>query len=105
MNLDPMTVITNLGIAGFAIWIMYKMFQSYQSRAKEKDQELIVEIDKRDRRNDELQRAFHEFATKTQESMNKHISENTIALTSFTESVRESTKVTHALSKHIAEHH
>ena len=87
------------------MFILWKMSQEYQKRSKEKDHELIGEIDKRDRRNETQQKAFHEFATQTQTSMTKHITDNTNALTSFTTAVHENTKVTHALSQHLAEHH
>lgn len=98
-------VLPNLGVAGFALFILWKMYDASQKRLKEKDQEVLAEIDKRDKRNEESQKVFNKYAEETQRSMMKHINDNTNALSSFTAAVHENTKVTHALSQHLAEHH
>ena len=35
---DP-GIIANIGVAGFAIWIMWRMYESSQRRFKEKDED------------------------------------------------------------------
>lgn len=107
MTPDVSTIV-NLGIGGFAIWILY--LQSKKSaesgdkmlaRFKEKDQELITEIDKRDKRNEDAQKVFHDFAIKTHESMAKQINENTKALTTFSASVQENTRTLAKVNEHL----
>lgn len=105
MEVNVVQTLQNLGVAGFAIFILYKMFLSYQARSKEKDTELIQEIDKRDKRNDESQKVFHEYAKSTQESMTKHINDNTRALNTFTTSVQENTKIMQKVNDHLMSPH
>lgn len=106
------STIVNLGIGGFAIWILY--LQSKKSaesgdkmlaRFKEKDAELITEIDKRDKRNEDAQKVFHEFATKTHDSMVKQLSDNTKALTTFSVSVQENIKVLNKVNEQLNNTH
>jgi hypothetical protein len=101
-----------LGIGGFAIFIMYKIHQSNAEankvnalRMKEKDQELIAEIDKRDTRNENQQRAFNEHVTKVHESMTKQLSENTKALTYNASALHENTKVMQRVQEHLGTPH
>lgn len=103
--MDITQYIPQLGTTGFAIWIIWKMYDTSQKILREKDLELIAEIGKRDKRNDDSQNIFHEYADKTQATMTKHITDNTKALADFTISVKENTAVTKILSQHLAEHH
>lgn len=75
------------------------------ARFKEKDAELITEIDKRDKRNEDAQKVFHEFATKTHDSMVKQLSDNTKALTTFSVSVQENIKVLNKVNEQLNNTH
>ena len=70
------TSITNLGISGFAIWIMWLMYKSSSTRFKEKDQEFIDEIGKRDKKLEEKDEAFHLYVNKVQDTILVHLREN-----------------------------
>ncbi len=85
--------------------MLWKTFDLMQKRIKEKDVELLAEIDKRDKRLDASQKVFHDFAERTRESTMKHIADNTTALINFTTSVKENTRVTQQLGQHLSEHH
>ncbi len=78
--MDPVPVITNLGIAGFSIWVMYKMYLVSSARFKEKYRELIEEIDKTDRRNEDSEREFREYAKAVRDKTMAQMAENTKAL-------------------------
>lgn len=80
MTLDPLPIVTNLGIAGFALWVMYKMYLNSSARFKEKDIELIQEIDKRDRRNERAEEAFRVYAREVQNKTTEQMIENTKVL-------------------------
>lgn len=101
---NPATAIPNLGIAAFAIFIMWKMYTSSFTRLKEKDQELIVEIDKRDKRNEDQQRTFIDFTSKIHESNTLQLSKNTEALALNTSAFHENTKVVKYFSEHLTDH-
>ena len=64
------SLIPNLGIAGFSMWILYRMFLSYQARAKEKDTDLL-------KLNEEVRHMLV-----------KQLSDNTKALNDNTEALR-----------------
>lgn len=66
-------LLPNLGIAGFAIWIMWKMYDTSQRRFKEKDQEFIGEINKRDA-------SFRELEKEVRTSIMSQLAENTNAM-------------------------
>ncbi len=91
---------TNLGLAGFSIWIMWKMYDSstkeraaYSARMKEKDSELSAEIDKRDARNSEQQKIFTDYTIKVHNEGMERISENTKALDINTTATNDMIKV------------
>lgn len=50
-------IIKTLGVSGLALWLMWKMYENAAKRFREKDQELLDEIGKRDT-------AFYEYAEK-----------------------------------------
>lgn len=62
-------IITNLGVSGLAIWIMYQMHLNASKRFKEKDVELIQEIDKRDK-------IFHDYVNKAHSQYAVQVTEN-----------------------------
>lgn len=103
-----LNTIVNLGIGGFAIWVLYLQSKKsadsqdrLMSRFKEKDQELIAEIDKRDNRNDQIQRDFKDHVVKVHDSMTKQLSENTKALSHNALALQENTKVMQRVSDHL----
>ncbi len=107
MTPDIATVV-NLGLGGFAIFIMWKMYDSSTKeraaislRFKEKDQELVSEIDKRDHRNDAQQKAFMEYNHKLSDNMLKHINEGSKALLHNTSALQENTKIMLKMNEHL----
>lgn len=105
MNFDPANLIQTLGVAGVALWILWKMYDSSQKRFKEKDTELINEIDKRDKRNDAQQKTFADYTIKLHDSTMKQIAENTKALTHNASALSENTKVMQRVSDHLNSPH
>lgn len=104
--------IVNLGIGGFAIWILYLQSKKtadsqdkIMSRMKEKDQELISEIDKRDRRNEDQQKSFNNHITKVHESTTAQLSENTKALTGAAIALEQNLKVMESVNNHLQAPH
>lgn len=92
--IDVQSLVQTTGVAGFAIWVMFLMFKSYQQRSKEKDSELLAEIEKRDARNESQQKTFTDYTMRLHESTTGKLSENTVALL-------ENTRVMTLVSQHL----
>lgn len=99
------SIATNIGVSGVALWILWKMYDSSQKRFKEKDQELIIEIDKRDKRNDAQQQTFANYTTKIHDSTTKQLAENTKALSNNAIALQDNTKVMRQVSEHLNQPH
>ncbi len=106
MTPDVSTIV-NLGIGGFAIWIMYLILKSFQASTekkdsqhsqvlKEKDEQLIVEIDKRDKRLEDHEKSFREYASKVHDAATQQINENTKAL-------KDSARIMQEVTMHLAQ--
>lgn len=81
MDSNLLPVIGNLGVAGFAIWIMWKMFDS---NTKERDRHLVSSQLEREKYMGivtETQKNFDVYQQKVQEDVMSQLSKNTDALT------------------------
>lgn len=73
-------IAANLGVAGFAMYIMWRMYVASSDRLKEKDEELIREIDKRESRNEKQDEAFRSYVREVQEKTMQQLNRNTDVL-------------------------
>lgn len=112
-NMTPdIATIVNLGIGGLAIYILYLQSKSANetqkvmiARLKEKDAELITEIDKRDTRNDQKDKDFKGFVDGVIKETNNRISENTKALAQNATALNDNIKVMKSVKEHLSQPH
>lgn len=111
MTPDIATIV-NLGIGGLAIYILYLQSKSANetqkvmiARLKEKDAELITEIDKRDTRNDQKDKDFKGFVDGVIKETNNRISENTKALAQNATALNDNIKVMKSVKEHLSQPH
>lgn len=97
--------IINLGVGGVSVLFFYLLMKASQQNIKEitdthantikeKDGQLIMEIDKRDKRLEERDKTFNAFSLKVQEGTTKQLSENTLAL-------KENTRIMQKVTEHL----
>lgn len=83
MEATLLQLLPNLGLAGFAMFILWKQFESSQKRSKEKDEEFISYINSKDRSFiDEMAKKdhlFRELEKEVRHSVMKQLADNTNA--------------------------
>lgn len=85
MEMDILDIIKTLGITGFALWIMWKMYEHSSSRFAEKDKQFIEEISRRET-------GMREIEKEVRTSIMLQLSQNTEAMRKVVEHINNHEK-------------